>query len=114
MDEYVFKRLCLALTLMGIMILYLVMDNIDESGFYSFIEGQDDDPVELNGKISSVDIREGYAFLEVIPEDKIRIVVFDDIEGKFEKHQKVTLTGRISEDEEFPKSIIADKIEKVE
>ena len=109
MEEITLMRICAIISLLGIIILYFQLES-QENDFFTFIEGEDNDIIKIRGNIKSLDVRENYAFIDLLPKDTIRIVVFDDIEGYFRENIDVVIEGRISESEDFPKSIIADKI----
>ncbi len=111
MNERTYSRFCLVLSLLGIIILYSFMRTSEIDDTFTFFESEDGDEIRIHGRIGNLETREGYSSFDIIPKDTIRVVVFDDVDG-LRVGEDVLIEGRISDNEDFPRNIIADRIEK--
>ena len=108
MEERTLARLCLGVSLIGILLLYPIAGDEPQEGMDAFLTGEDDESVRIRGTISSIDAREDLTLIELVPDDTIRITVFDDVGNEFREGHSVLVQGRISDHEDFPRGIIAE------
>ena len=110
MQEKTLLKLALICSLVGILLLFFISNNIDvNEKVISELEGNDvDSSVRINGVVTSFQNRGSVILIDVAQLEKMQVVVFNS-NFTLNKGDSVEITGKIGE-YEGNNQLIADKI----
>ena len=112
MKEKTLLKIALITSLLGILILYLISDNInlEEKNIEKITIDNKDEFVKIKGKVSNVIDTEKVTIIEITQPNEIKVVLFknDNKPTAIEKGQEVEIIGKVDE-YEGSLEIIANK-----
>ena len=116
MEDKTIIRLSLAFSILGIIILFFLVEEMEQKDYVDFTILENDNTIKISGEVRDIILRDSVSFIEIEAKGVISIVAFERIEIKEYDYEEIIgrnleVIGRISVDERYGKSIIADKIE---
>ena len=111
MDDNTLIKLALIIGVFGIIMLYFVssITDIENSSIGKLNQLDDSQSVKVEGKITKIIKKDKVTYLELLQEETVKIIVFNDRNLSLKNNELVEITGKISENNN-ENEIIADKI----
>lgn len=111
MKEKKIIKLCIIISLLGLVMLYLYTDNYDLKTIKYLEESDINKVVNIQGKVSEISQQEKIAFIEIENEkvEITKVVLFKDEDIWLKKGDYVSITGSV-EEYQGEKEIIGNKV----
>jgi len=111
MEDSILLKIALVLSITGILVLFLLSNTInpEEININKIDKNKIDKTVKIRGITNNIKKMDNLMFIDIIQNNKITVVLFNDKDVEIEKGNKVEIIGKVKEYKDGYE-IIGDKI----